>query len=109
MRLFSKAPSTTEIDVRSAHSLLQEGATLVDVREDHEWSRGRAAGARHIALGKLQGQVRSIPQAKPVLVICASGNRSRGAAKFLREQGFDARSVSGGTSAWARANLPIQT
>lgn len=80
---------------------------MVDVREADEWAQGRAAGARHIALGKLPAKAVTLSPNAPVLVICASGNRSRRAASFLRDQGFDAKSVRGGTAAWSRANLPM--
>jgi rhodanese-related sulfurtransferase len=45
---------------------------------------------------------------KPYAVICASGNRSRGAANYLLDNGFpDAVTVTGGTSAWASSGRPI--
>ncbi len=107
MRLFSRAPSTLEIDARAAYDLQLAGATLVDVREERELAHGRADGARHIALGNLAAQAMTLPPDSPVLVICASGNRSRRGAGFLRDQGFNAKSVRGGTAAWSRANLPM--
>lgn len=109
MGIFSRTHNGLELDVVAANGLLTEGsATLVDVREGWEWSQGRASGARHIPLGKLAGALNNLPRDKQVLVICASGNRSLSAAQFLQQQGFDAKSVKGGTSAWARAGLPIQ-
>ncbi len=108
MGLFSRTPNSLEIDVHEAHALQAEGATLVDIRESWEWAQGRAAGARHVPLGQIAIGMQRIPRDRPVLLICASGNRSKMAAKFLQERGFEAKSVRGGTSAWARASLPLQ-
>lgn len=108
MPLFSRKPQGIEVDVHEARNLHASGATLVDVRESSEWAGGRAAGARHVPLGQLAGSVNRIPRDSPVLVICARGNRSLTAAKFLQEHGFDAKSVRGGTLAWAREGLPVE-
>lgn len=108
MGLFSRTTTSLEIDVQDAYQLQTEGATLVDIREGWEWAQGRAAGARHMPLGQIAVGMKRIPADKPVLLICASGNRSKMAAKFLQERGFEAKSVRGGTSAWARASLPLE-
>src|SRR5262249_57316037 len=45
--------------------------------------------------------------AAPIVVYCASGNRSLFAARSLVELGYrDVRSLSGGFTAWKRAGLP---
>src|SRR5213593_1829711 len=43
---------------------------------------------------------------RPVAVMCGHGNSSRQATLFLRAQGFDAYSVSGGMAAWETVYLP---
>src|SRR5438876_2584230 len=43
---------------------------------------------------------------RPVAVMCGHGNSSRQATLFLRAQGFDACSVSGGMAAWETVYLP---
>ncbi len=42
---------------------------------------------------------------RPVVVICGHGNSSKQATLFLREQGFEAYSVSGGMAAWETVYL----
>ena len=97
-----------EIAPSDAHELARTGgATLVDIREPWEWETGSAADARRIAMGALRTQLSALPTDRPVLLICASGNRSRVAAEYLAAQGFDARSVTGGTAAWGLRGLPI--
>jgi len=43
-----------------------------------------------------------LPRDKPVIVYCHHGVRSRQVAGFLREQGYDARSLAGGIDAWSQ-------
>src|SRR2546425_274555 len=43
---------------------------------------------------------------RPVAVMCGHGNSSRQATLFLRAQGFDAYSVTGGMAAWGTGYLP---
>ena len=104
------APPVEEADVREAAAGLSAdpGAVLIDVREDVEWRRGHAEGARHVPLDQLPVHLDELPRAAPVYLICATGNRSRTAARFLRQQGFERPiNVRGGTVAWQRAGLPV--
>lgn len=100
-----------EIDVETADELLKAGtARLIDVREEWEYRRRRVPGAALIPLNTLVERAVDLPHDKPILVICEHGNRSLAAAQYLRSRGFqDAASVRGGTSAWARGNLPVET
>ncbi|MGH7548664.1 MAG: MBL fold metallo-hydrolase [Gemmatimonadales bacterium] len=46
-----------------------------------------------------------LDRANPVAVICGHGNSSKQATLFLREQGFDAYSMTGGMAAWETVYL----
>lgn len=92
-----------------ALTLLEEGAVLVDVREPAEWKSGHAPRAKHIPLGKLATEARRLPQDKVIVVVCASGSRSRSAASQLRSAGYQATSLSGGMMAWRAAGGPVST
>ena len=96
--------------VSAAHAvtLVSEGTALLDVRERHEWKSGHAPAAVHVPLGELDKAPRRLQQDRPVLVVCASGMRSRSAAKQLRSLGFDAASVSGGMAAWQSAGGAVR-
>lgn len=76
------------------------GATVVDVREPHEYVRGHVPGAVLIPLGELPDRTDELPKRSPVYVICASGKRSRTGAAILEAAGYDAISVDGGTDGW---------
>jgi rhodanese-related sulfurtransferase len=88
------------ISAEQALTLVADGATLVDVREPAEWRSGHAPRAIHIPLGQLPQRSGRLPTDRPVVVVCASGSRSRTAAKQLRAAGMEATSLSGGLSAW---------
>jgi rhodanese-related sulfurtransferase len=104
----TQATQITEISANDAHQLASSGAaTLVDVREPFEWETGSAAGALRMRMSTLSARHVELPKDQPVLLICASGGRSYNAAAFLVEQGFDARSVAGGTAGWVASMLPI--
>lgn len=90
----------------------REDAVVLDVRETSEWSTGHINGARHITLGQLDSRVSELEKFKerPIIVVCASGNRSSSACGNLKKHGFDkVYSLSGGVASWRDANLPLTT
>lgn len=99
----------SRIKAAQALDLVREsGATVLDVREKSEWKTGHVAGAIHVALGNIDQAPKRLHQDRPVIVMCASGMRSRTAAKHLRALGYDAASLSGGMSAWQRAGGAVR-
>ncbi len=99
--------SVPEIDLSTLEGLLGEGAALIDVREEDEYTDGHVAGALHIALATVPDRVAEVPSTGPVYVICALGGRSARAAEFLRAQGIDAINVAGGTNGWIDSGRPV--
>lgn len=95
-----------EIDSAGARDRQNEGAVLLDVREDDEWAAGHAPEAVHVPLGQLQEELSRF-DGRSVLTVCRSGGRSAQAAKILNGAGVDVRNVAGGMSAWAAAGLPV--
>ncbi len=64
--------------------------TIVDVRTSLEFSKGHAEGAVNIPMDELEErleELKSMP--RPVILCCASGARSEGACKFLKNRGVD--------------------
>ncbi|MGW3139285.1 rhodanese-like domain-containing protein [Streptomyces sp. NPDC001139] len=84
-------------------------AVLLDVREPYEWQAGHAPRAVHLSLSALAAGagLPSRAQARPLIVICRSGNRSRQAAELLVARGSEAVDVIGGMRDWAAAGLPV--
>lgn len=99
------------ISVNEATLLInRQDALVVDVRETAEWSSGHIPNARHISLGHLPKHLSEIDKfkEKPVIVVCASGNRSGSACHVLQKAGFQqVFNLAGGIHAWSEAGLPM--
>jgi rhodanese-related sulfurtransferase len=80
----------------------QADLTLLDCREDHEWQFNRIDGAVHIPMQQTPQRLDEIPRDTPVIVYCHAGVRSQNVANFLRQNGYNARSMSGGIDAWSQ-------
>jgi rhodanese-related sulfurtransferase len=87
-----------------------EPHTLVDVRTNGEWSSGHAPKALHIPLSEFNQRQREIAQDRPVVVVCASGNRSAVAATSLARSGHESvYNFAGGMGSWKSAGLPVKS
>jgi rhodanese-related sulfurtransferase len=83
---------------------------LVDCRELYEWAAGRIDGAVHIPLNSIMaGVTGDLDPARPVVVVCRSGNRSELASLMLRARGFEAYNLEGGMEDWEAKGLPFST
>ena len=90
-------------DVKVVHDRLGE-IQLVDCREPYEWEAGRVEGAIHIPVNSIMaGAGGELDTAKPVAVICRTGNRSELATMMLQARGYDATNVEGGMEDWQAA------
>ena len=88
-----------------------EGARLIDVREDHEWQAGHAAGAEHLGKGIIERDIeRLVPDKGTELILyCGGGYRSALAAEVLQRMGYyDVSSMAGGWKAWKEAGAPVE-
>lgn len=101
-----------EADARKSASLREQGAVLVDVREQDEVDQGIVPGAIHIPRGFLEMRIEDAVRDRetPIVVYCAGGVRSAFAAEALGELGYrNVVSMAGGFSAWKAAGLPWRT
>ena len=88
-----------------------EGARLIDVREDHEWMEGHAAGAEHLSKGIIERDIeKAVPEKSTELILyCGGGYRSALATEVLQRMGYyDVSSMAGGWKAWKEAGAPIE-
>lgn len=67
---------------------VQNGAVLVDVRSQGEFSSGNVKGSVNIPLDRLSGQIGKLDKNKIIVVFCASGMRSASAKSILERNGF---------------------
>ena len=90
--------------------LMNDGALLIDVRRDAEFTSGHIAGARSITSDKIADGAESLQRFKdnPIIVCCDTGATAGAAARHLVRLGFkQAFNLRGGLSAWRQDNLPL--
>jgi len=98
------------VDAEQAQIMNQQGALLLDVREQSEYSEVHAPNATLIPLGELKARLNEITsyKSKPIAVMCHSGRRSARAVKLLERAGYSQVSnVNGGIVAWEKAGLEV--
>ena len=101
-----------EVSVSEARDHMEQGAVLVDVREDNEWEAGHAAGARHMGRGVIERDiVQTYPDKKTELILyCGGGFRSALAADMLQKMGYtNVFSMAGGWKAWKDAGGRVES
>jgi rhodanese-related sulfurtransferase len=89
-----------------------EKFTLVDVREDNEWSRGHIPGAVHLGRGIIERDIEHhYPEKSVELVLyCGGGYRSAMSADNLQKMGYtNVSSMDGGWRGWTEAGYPTET
>ena len=99
-----------EVDIAAYQAMPREGHLLIDVREDHEWAKGHAAGAIHMSKGTIERDIEEkVPDTATMLVLyCGGGYRSALVADALQKMGYrHAISLDGGWRAWNEAGLPV--
>src|SRR5690349_1365556 len=105
------SPAIREISPPEAHERYAAGATLIDVREQHEWDAGHIEGALFIPLGQLQQGIAAVVPDKGTEVIlqCRSGARSANGTALLQALGYtDVVNLAGGILQWQADGLPVQ-
>lgn len=89
----------------------REKATVVDVCAAAEFSAGHVSGAKNVPLDELEAKLSGVVKNKstPVILVCASGARSRRAVAIAKKLGYEnAQSLAGGMGAWRAASLPVE-
>jgi rhodanese-related sulfurtransferase len=83
-------------DMPIAHWQDAERAFLLDVRQPVELVVESVPGAVNIPLNELRARLAELPRDREILVICRSAQRAYYATRILLQNGFKARSLSGG-------------
>ncbi len=79
--------------------------TIVDVRSQMEFMGGHVAGSINIPLQEVPHRVEEFANMKqPLVLCCASGNRSGQAVAYLRAQGVECENGGG----WMEVNYRLQ-
>lgn len=77
-----------QVPVSQVRPLVEEGAYIVDVREENEFKAGHIKGAHNIPLSQLRQRMEEIPRDVPVYLHCRSSQRSYYALMCLQGNGF---------------------
>ncbi|MBX8632051.1 MAG: rhodanese-like domain-containing protein [Thermoplasmata archaeon] len=85
-----------------------EDVSIVDVREEWEFSRYRIRNSRCVPLSAFASSFRSIPKEGKVIFVCEVGGRSEQAVQFLRNRGWrNVSNLEGGISSWMQAGFEL--
>jgi len=106
-----------EVDPREVHDAVANGngsrPLLVDVREQHEYEAGHIPGAVHVPRGHLESRIegKAGDRSQPIVLYCASGQRSALAAHTLQSLlGYeDVASMNGGITLWKDRGFEVET
>jgi hydroxyacylglutathione hydrolase len=95
-----------EIEDLASWVLSAEPMTVLDVRDDDEWTHGHVPGAVHLYVPDVEHHAHELPSEAPIAVHCASGYRAGIAASILERAGFSRIiHVAADWSDWDRLHL----
>src|ERR671932_165172 len=109
-----------EVDPKQVHEYLHSPngngsapPVIVDVREQHEFEEAHLPGAIHVPRGHLESRIEGKvgDKSRPVVLYCASGQRSALAAHTLQDLlGYeDVASMTGGITLWKDRGYEVET
>lgn len=107
LRLRSQA--SVSVPAQEAVRLINQGATVVDVREASRFNGGHIIDAINVPAAELKAHAEArLKKKRPVLLVCDTGSSSARLVAPLRQAGFEHTwSLDGGQAAWERDNLPV--
>ncbi len=108
--LNQKLSGLTPIGTAQAVQLVnQQKGLFLDIREKEEFSKEHIADSISMPLSTLADNITSLKdKSQPIILVCASGQRSRSAAKQLTKNDFTQIYVlTGGLNSWKEAKLPL--
>lgn len=86
---------------------------VLDVRNKDDYEEWQIPGATNMPMydalldhdfSKLESRLDDLPEDEEIAVVCVGGVTSARAAEFLREHGFDAKSIPDGMNSWGRVH-----
>lgn len=103
-----------ECTIAEAKARLDRGEVVhfVDVREDQEFAKDHAKGARHLGKGIIERDIETVISDKQAAIVlyCGGGYRSVLAADALQQMGYtNVTSMDGGIRAWRDAGYPMES
>jgi len=97
IELFNE-PILNLVSMREAEAMVQDGACMVDVRLETEYTNSMLSGAINIPLATIRMRGLELRSDTKYILYCDTGHRSSTAAFLLSEMGLDVYVLEGGTS-----------
>ncbi len=105
-----KATAVSAVDPSTAVRLINDDATIIDLRSSEAFGRGHIVNARNIPMDELETRMEKLGRLKdkPVVTVCDAGMTSGRALATLKAAGFDSvYNLKGGMNAWTQAGMPV--
>jgi rhodanese-related sulfurtransferase len=104
-------PDVPSVTPQEATTLLEDGAVMIDIREQNEWDESRIPGAILKPMSVINDWWQDLPREQKVILQCRTGSRSAQATHALITQaGFDnVFNLTGGIIAWAQDGLDVDS
>src|SRR3712207_2396038 len=91
----------SKVDVMEIDQLLENGAYLLDIRTEEEYSLENIKGSTNIPLDELRDRMNEIPKDRDIYVTCQIGLRGYIGCRILSQNGFNTYNLDGGYSLYA--------
>ena len=75
---------------------LLSGWTLIDVREDDEWTFGHLEEAKHVKMSEIPESLELFDHESFYIIVCRSGHRSGKVSEYLNSIGYQSYNLIGG-------------
>lgn len=99
---------TKTIEWDQVDRLVDEKATIIDVRNDFELTTGKIPSSKLIPLNQLRDRLNELPKDKTIYVYCQVGLRGYNASRVLANDGFDVVNIDGGFKTYKIAKYEIK-
>ncbi len=93
----------------ATHAINREGAGVLDIRSEKQFTEGHIVGALNISQDNLERDMKKLNKFKnkPIIVVCSTGQKASGVVAKLKKAGYNATMLSGGVVAWSKAGMPL--
>ena len=111
----SESPTVSPEEVADRRD--DEEVFLLDVRNEDDYDEWSIEGSHNVPIydqlldgnfDGLEASLDEIPDDDEIVVVCVAGVTSDDAAAFLRERGYDAKSMADGMNGWGRVHVPYE-
>jgi len=105
-----RAESFAALGPQDVIRLMNQGATVLDVRGQEAFHEGHISGARHFDAAQIASAGDTLKKYKerPLIVYCDRGTTAAATVRALTQQGFTkVFNLRGGITAWRAENLPL--